>query len=159
LQILLVFNIAYDTSVRLLELQRVNLSGCYMIICYTGARPAELVDNERKPPKDGSLDELFGVKAVMPAESEAEPEAEPYKEMTDKDVQELEALLLREVVDRGRQKALCYEDILMMVVRHPVTGRAVVAMSIKFIFHKGCDNKPKPYVSPLTTRAAWASRY
>jgi hypothetical protein len=28
-------------------------------------------------------------------------------------------------------------------VRHPGTGDDVLAMSIKFIHHKGADNKPK----------------
>ena len=44
--------------------------------------------------------------------------------------------------------ALCYEDILLMVVRHPQTGEDVLAMSITFIHHKGADNKPKPYDPP-----------
>ncbi len=142
LRVILIFNIAYDTSIRPLELQRLNDSGCYMIICYTGVRPAELVHNERKPPKDGSLEELFGVKAVMAADRDAEADELP----DDPESRELCVLLLRETVKRDRVKALCYEDILMMVVRHPVTGRATLAMSIKFIHHKGCDNKPKPYV-------------
>lgn len=50
-----------------------------------------------------------------------------------------------ETTKRGRPKALCYEDILMMLVRHPVTGLPVLAMAIKFIHHKGADKKPKPY--------------
>lgn len=140
LRVILVFNIAYDTSVRPLELQRLNDSGCYMIICYTGVRPAELVHNERKPPKDGSLDELFGSKAVMGADDDADEEPD------DPDSTELCTLLLKETVRRDRVKALCYEDILMMIVRHPVTGRATLAMSIKFIHHKGCDNKPRPTI-------------
>lgn len=140
LRVILVFNIAYDTSIRPLELQRLNDSGCYMIICYTGVRPAELVHNERKPPKDGSLEELFGVKAVMGADDDADEEPK------DPDAAALCGLLLKETVRRDRVKALCYEDILMMVVRHPVTGRATLAMSIKFIHHKGCDNNPRPYV-------------
>jgi hypothetical protein len=140
LRVILVFNIAYDTSVRPLELQRLNDAGCYMLICYTGCRPAELVHNERKAPKDGSLQELFGSKAVMAADAD--------EDAKDPDSAELCMLLLKETVRRDRVKALCYEDILMMVVRHPVTGRTTLAMSIKFIHHKGCDNKPKPYVRP-----------
>ena len=65
----------------------------------------------------------------------------------------LSRLLLQETAQRGRPKALCYEDILLMIVRHPKTGRAIPAMAIKFVHHKGCDNKPKPYVTrslPLT---------
>jgi hypothetical protein len=46
-----------------------------------------------------------------------------------------------------RPKALCYEDIQMMIVRHPTTGRCMPAMAIKFVHHKGADNKPKPYIS------------
>lgn len=115
-----------------------------MTICYTGVRPAELVNNERKPPKDGSLGQLFGAKVVMSADGDAEADVD--EEAADDDSRRLHELLLRETVKRGRPKALCYEDILMMMVRHPVTGRATLAMSLKFIFHKGCDNKPKPYV-------------
>lgn len=137
---ILVFNIAYDTSVRPLELQRLYDSGCYKAMHYTGCRPAELVHNERKAPKDGSLQELFGSKAVMAADADDDEEPD------DPDSPELCTLLLNETVKRDRVKALCYEDILMMIVRHPVTGRATLAMSIKFIHHKGCDNKPKPYV-------------
>ncbi|KAI0410456.1 hypothetical protein F5X98DRAFT_368799 [Xylaria grammica] len=140
LRVILVFNIAYNTSVRPLGLQRLNDSGCYMIICYTGVRLAELVHNERKPPKDGSLDELLGVKAVMAADDDVD------KEPNDPDSAALCALLLKETVKRDRVNALCYEDIVMMVVRHPVTGRATLAMSIKFIHHKGCDNKPRPTI-------------
>ena len=103
------------------------------------------MDNERKKPKDGSLEELFGKKAVMSAER-AGGEVGEDKEEDEEDSSELGKLLLRETIGRDRPKALCYEDILMMIVRHPVTGRAIPAMSIKFVHHKGCDNKPKPYV-------------
>jgi hypothetical protein len=137
LRAILTFNIAYDTGIVPLELQRVNLSVCYMVLCYTGARPAELVNNERKRPKDGSVEELFGAKVIMSTEDE---------EATDESPSELAKLLHQETGGRDRPKALCYEDILMMIVRDPVTGRAIPAMSIKFIHHKGCDNKPKPYV-------------
>jgi hypothetical protein len=61
-----------------------------------------------------------------------------------------EDLLCQETLGRGRPKALCYEDILLMVVRHPETGRDVLAMAVKFIHHKGADNRPKPQVPPLT---------
>jgi hypothetical protein len=58
----------------------------------------------------------------------------------------VEAMLASKTIVRGRPKALYYEDILLMVVRHPVTGDDVLAMAVKFIYHKGADNKPKPYV-------------
>ncbi|ORY68698.1 FluG domain-containing protein [Pseudomassariella vexata] len=145
LRVILVYNIAYDTSIFPLELHRLNLSNCYQILCYTGARPAELVDNERKKPKDGSLEELFGTKAVMSAERPG-GEVEEEEDEDEDDSSEVGKLLLRETIGRDRPKALCYEDILLMIVRHPVTGRAVPAMSIKFVHHKGCDNKPKPTI-------------
>lgn len=65
----------------------------------------------------------------------------------DEDSRLLEELLSQETASRGRQKALCYEDIQLMVVRHPETNVDILAMSIKFIHHNGADNKPKPYVT------------
>jgi hypothetical protein len=106
-----------------------------MTICYTGVCPAELVNNERKPPKDGSLGQLFGTKIVMSACA------------IDEDSKKLNELLIKETVKHGRPKALCYEDILMMIVCDPDTGRATPAMALKFIFHKGCDNRSKLYAS------------
>jgi hypothetical protein len=46
-------------------------------------------------------------------------------------------------------KALCYEDIILWVVRSPQKGgRDVLAMEVYLQHHKGVDNKPKPYVHP-----------
>jgi hypothetical protein len=80
-----------------------------------------------------------------------EPEAEDNDSRLSKE-------LSQETVARGRPKALCYEDILLMVVRHPQTGEDVLAMSIKFIHHKGADNKPKPYDPPLFSALANGAR-
>ena len=143
LKVILTFNIAFDTCTFGLELHRLNLAGCYKILCYTGARPAELVEGRRKKPKDGSIEELFGKKVVQSADTDDGSEDSP-----DEESQQLSELLLQEEnTKRDRPKALCYEDILLMLVRHPVTGDTVLAMAIKFIHHKGADNKPKPYVS------------
>lgn len=128
-----------------------------MILCYTGARPAELVNNERRRPKDGSVEELFGAKAIMSAEAEDEGMSDD-EEATDESSRELAALLYQETVRRERLKALCYEDILNMLVRYPVTRRVVPAMSIKFIYHKGSDNKPKPYVRCQSLGIVYANR-
>ncbi|KAF1738490.1 hypothetical protein CRV24_000416 [Beauveria bassiana] len=143
LRVILTFNIAYDTSVFSLGRHRIQLTGCYQLLCYTGARPAELVDNERKGPKDGSREILFGQKVIQEADSDGSADR-----MLDKQSKELNKMLLRETIKRGRPKALCYEDILLMLVRHPATGKPVLAMAIKFIHHKGADNKPKPCVLP-----------
>ncbi|KAL8398621.1 hypothetical protein RB596_005954 [Gaeumannomyces avenae] len=152
LRIILTFNIAYDTGVFPGERQRINLAGCYLIQCYTGARPAELVHNERPKPK--LVEELFGSKVVLPpsagqgegqGEWDDSDEAAPNKQSLPVD-----ELLSAETKGRGRPKALCYEDIQLMVVRHPVTGRATPAMAIKFVHHKGSDNRPKPTIFYFT---------
>ena len=117
------FNIAYDTGIFPLERHRLQLSACYLILACTGAWPAEVVDNE-KTKQFGHLGELFEPEAVEAGLDNGSRLSQ---------------------VARGRPKALCYEDILLMVVRHPQTGEDVLAMSIKFIHHKGADNKPKPY--------------
>ncbi len=66
LLLLLIFNIAYDTSVFPGETHRVQLARCYLFLAYTGARPAEIVDinNEKSKPKDGSWEELYGPEAI-----------------------------------------------------------------------------------------------
>lgn len=135
------FNIAYDTNAFALERHRIQLTGCYQLLCYTGVRPAELVDGQRKGPKDGSLEKLFGRKVVQ------DVEADVVSDAPDEETRHLDQLLLQETTKRGRPKALCYEDILLMLVRHPTTGATIPAMAIKFIHHKGADNKPKPFVS------------
>ncbi|KAK3177464.1 hypothetical protein K4F52_009755 [Lecanicillium sp. MT-2017a] len=139
LRVILTFNIAYDTSIFSLGRHRIQLGGCYQLLCYTGARPAELVDGERKGPKDGSQETLFGQKVVQEVEGDSSSD-----QSLDDESKELNKMLLQETTKRGRPKALCYEDILLMLVRHPATGKPVLAMAIKFIHHKGADNKPKP---------------
>lgn len=68
LLVLLTFNIAFDTSILPRELHRVNLPGCYLFLACTGCRPAEIVDNEPKKPKDGSWEEIYGPKAIHPSD-------------------------------------------------------------------------------------------
>lgn len=135
---LLIFNIAYDTAVFPTEGHRIQLAGCYIFLAYTGARPAEIVDNEPSKPKDGTWEELYGRKAIGNGADDGGDKA------ADENSQLLEAMLCQETLGRGRPKALCYEDVFLMVVRHPETGKDVLAMAVKFIHHKGADNKPKP---------------
>jgi hypothetical protein len=138
---LLAFNIGYDTKTFPAEGHRVQLAGCWILLACTGARPAEIVDSERKPPKDGSHEELWSHKLVEDAN-------EGDNNITDdNESRVLEKILCRETVGRGRPKALCYEDIKLMVVRHPETRQHVFCMAIKFIHHKGADKKPKPCVT------------
>lgn len=137
---LLNFNIGYDTKIFPAEGHRVQLAGCWILLACTGARPAEIVDHERKPPKDGSYEELWSQRL-------AEDANESDNKIADDDESRvLEKILCQETVGRGRPKALCYEDIKLMAVCHPETRQHVLCMAIKLIHHKGADNKPKPYV-------------
>lgn len=141
LLVLQTFNIAYDTGIFTLERQRVQLSGSYLILACTGARPAEVVDNEKNKPRDGSWEELWGGQASC---QDDDTEAKSADAVPDENSRLLEDILTQETEGRGRPKALCYEDVSLMVVRHPVTNQDVHAMAIKFIHHKGSDSKPKP---------------
>ncbi|KAL2260202.1 hypothetical protein VTK26DRAFT_5876 [Humicola hyalothermophila] len=143
LLVLLTFNIKYDTGIFPSERHRLNLLGCYFGLAFTGARPAEFVDGERNGDKDGCLEELFPryVARSPPYDKDIAPDK--YSGL-------LEEIILQECKSYGRLKALCYEDILLMVVCYPETGEDVLAISIKFVHYKGADNKPKPTISFFT---------
>ncbi|KAF9784253.1 hypothetical protein IL306_007721 [Fusarium sp. DS 682] len=133
-----------------------NVSTCpgsYLILGCTGARPAEVVDNEKNKPKDGSWEDLWGpnpIEKMKPREDKKSDDKVP-DQLPGKNSTLLEEMLMQETEGRGRPKALCYEDILLMVVRPPETGKDALAMTIKFIHHKGSDNKPKPTIFFFTT--------
>ncbi|CAJ2510565.1 Uu.00g095340.m01.CDS01 [Anthostomella pinea] len=123
---ILTFNIAYDLAIQPLKRQRVQLSGCYQLLCYTGVRPAELVCNERKKPKDGTVEEIFGVNGVLSictdsrlinSTRQGELDKSEVKEITDDGEGEVGVSKNRgeQQVERGRPKALCYEDILLII--------------------------------------------
>lgn len=95
------------------------------------------MDGERKSGKDGCLEELFPRYAATGSTSSNEDKA------PDKHSRLLEEMISQEYEGRIRPKALCYEDILLIVVRYPETGEDGLAMSIKFAHHKGADNKLK----------------
>jgi hypothetical protein len=98
----LTFNIAYDTTIFPGERHRINLAGCYQLLCYTGARLAELVDGERQKPKDGPIQESFGQNAVqLSASASSEEQEAPADEQS----KVLNGLLCQETVGRGRPKA------------------------------------------------------
>ncbi|PTB34918.1 hypothetical protein M441DRAFT_154576 [Trichoderma asperellum CBS 433.97] len=137
LRVLLTFNIAYDNGGLGLGRLRLQLTACYQLLCYTGVRPGELVDAQRKMPTDGSFEELFDSEAIQSANN---------NDVMDKVSIKVNQLLLQEPVNRDRPKALCYEDILFTIVRHPVTQQVAPAMAIKFVNHKGADKRPKPTI-------------
>ena len=132
---LLTFNIKYDTGIFSWEGHRLQLAGCYLGLAFTGARPAEFVDREKRS-DDGECQEIF--QKVMKNIPDYEGEA------PDKHSRLLEDMISQEYEDRGRPKALCYEDIVLMIVRRPETGEDVLVMYIRLTHHKGMDNKPKP---------------
>lgn len=109
---LLNFNIGYDINTVCVEGHCVQLAGCWILLASTGARPAEIVDNERTPPKDGSHQELWSLRNTEDANEDDDKLAD------DDESRILERLLCQETVGRGRLKALCYEDIKLMVVHH-----------------------------------------
>ncbi|RYO87789.1 hypothetical protein DL766_004613 [Monosporascus sp. MC13-8B] len=139
LLVLLTFNIKYDTGIFRSEKHRIYLPGCYLGLAFTGARPAEFVDGERKSGKDGCLEELFPQHAPRSTPSDED-------EATDENPRLLAEMILQECESCGRPKALCYEDMQLMVVRHPETGEDVLAMSIRLAHHKGENNKPQPTI-------------
>ncbi|KAM4059771.1 FluG domain-containing protein [Hirsutella rhossiliensis] len=59
LLVLQTFNIAYDEGVFPSERHRIYLSGCYLLLAFTGARPGEIVDNEKRRPNDGTYEDLY----------------------------------------------------------------------------------------------------
>ncbi|KAK4443297.1 hypothetical protein QBC34DRAFT_430912, partial [Podospora aff. communis PSN243] len=69
---LLTFNLAYNTGVFPLEAHRIQLSSAYLALTYTGARPAEIVDNEKSKPKDGSWEEIFGSNLIDDPDEKAQ---------------------------------------------------------------------------------------
>ena len=74
------------------------------------------MDGEKKSGRDGCWEELFGPRADS---SSSDGEA------LDDSARVFEDILSQETVNRGRPKALCYEHIMLMVVRHPETGEDV----------------------------------
>ncbi|KAL2168399.1 hypothetical protein VTG60DRAFT_7312 [Thermothelomyces hinnuleus] len=68
------------------------------------ARPAEFVDGERGSGKNGCLEELF---PQMSIDEDKAP---------DEDSRILTNLISQETTGRRHLKALCYEDVLLMVI-------------------------------------------
>jgi len=58
----------------------------------------------------------------------------------------LSDMLSQAVRNHRRPKALCYEDLLLVAIRHPETGRDVLVMAVKLVHHKGKDRKPRPTI-------------
>ncbi|KAI0033819.1 hypothetical protein K488DRAFT_46827, partial [Vararia minispora EC-137] len=127
---MLIHAISYDKRILGDERLQLSILSCYLVLGYTGCRPAEIVDGEKKVPTDPRWKELFESRNLLQMEAASDPEFED---------------------DLPRQSprppnALCYEDITLFVCRHPETGEDCLGMAIKFTHHKGHDNKLKPTV-------------
>ena len=55
----------------------------------------------------------------------------------------MEKIILQEHKGRGCLKALCYKDIILMVVYYLETSKDVLAIYIRLVYYKGIDNKLK----------------
>ncbi|KAJ6627794.1 hypothetical protein B0H10DRAFT_2209916 [Mycena sp. CBHHK59/15] len=113
-----------------------------------------------------SADVLMFHKTTVVPRFRLSPPAARIKTVTDSG--DLLALLLFNVAYDGRlfpserrrlDLAACYLILaytgyrlaeILVVVRHPETGRDTLTMSIKFAHHKGTDNKPKPTIFYFT---------
>lgn len=134
---------AYDTTVLPRETLRLQLAGSYQVSCYTGAQPADLVDNKEEKIRDGPIKTLSGNTAVhsaTPGRGQDDPSG-----ALDPDRNVLDDFFLQEPAEHGQPKALCYEDIQMMIMRHPDTKRCIPAMTMKLTnHHRGGNNKAGP---------------
>lgn len=125
---MLIHNIAHDKHILPNERVRLVVAACYLVLGYTGCRPAEIVDGEKKQPLDPRWNELFDSHNLLQPNVASDPE--------------LDDDLPRQTP--RRPNALCYEDITLFVCRHPDTGEHCLGMAIKFTHHKGHDGKLKP---------------
>lgn len=87
------------------------------------------------------LEAIFGVRAIGMGNGAEGKEGDTAVDEVSK---EIETLLLTETTGRERCKALCYEGVLIMIVRHPIADRDVLTIQVMFVHHKGAENMPKP---------------
>lgn len=105
------------------------------MLSYIGCRPTELVDATKSSTiSSDSAD--YNDDPVNPTETSG---TRSNSFNYNNDLNSDDTLVL------GRCKALCYKDILLMVVRNPEGGeRDVLAMEVTMAHHKGADRRPKP---------------
>jgi hypothetical protein len=80
-----------------------QLSVCYLILAYTGARQAEIVKAKKRNRKTGSYGQLFGPKIIAGISRDDSSNVAP-----DVEAGLLEKLISQEIINWGRLKALCY---------------------------------------------------
>jgi len=58
--------VAYHYRIFPSERQRLDVAACYLVLAYTGYRPAEVVDGEKSVPTDGNYERLSGSDDSLP---------------------------------------------------------------------------------------------
>jgi|SRR5579862_9455503 len=115
---------ARDTSSFPTERQRVQLPMILITAAYTASRPQELVDAGRKKKMPDRMKEGY----------------EPWDGLGDSDYDDN-----RLEDEEKRCKALCYEDICLMLLRNPDHRDCdVLIMEVQMSHHNGAERKLKP---------------
>ena len=117
---ILTFNIAYDSGIFIQKRYRIQISGLYLLLAYTGCCVGELY-HELFPFKGGP-------DAVLPSLEGQNMDDDDDDSPLSKQDQILDEIPWQETVGRGRLRALCYEDVQLMAVRHSKTSRDTLAM-------------------------------
>lgn len=154
---------ARDTSIFPTEDQRLSFATIMLLLIYTGCRPAELVDAQRK---NANASGQVGEKATSRKQKDADDNwdsgyesmdepgdgnpvydrPDPWTNLHDPDYNDVHEDNAEDLV--RTYKALCYEDVRLWIVKNPTSDeRDLLAMEITLSHHKGADRKPKPSVS------------
>jgi hypothetical protein len=114
------------------ERQRVQLAVIMLFAAFTASRPGELVDGSRKRGRRKAANQRAKTEGGIQL---------PWNDIDNDDFDEI----TNTEPDGYRPKALCYEDVSVVLLPNPKDGtRNVLAMEIRLANHKGSDNKPKP---------------
>jgi hypothetical protein len=140
LLLMLTHHWAYDISTFPVERHRIQFGLILLMLSYTGCRPAELVDATKTSAASSDSTDCDGdlFDAAKTSGTGSDNIACDDTLSGDRAMKGVAGVL-------GRCKALCYEDISLMVVRDPEGGeRDVLAMEVTMAHHKGADRRPKP---------------
>jgi hypothetical protein len=112
--------------------KRAQLAVIMLFAAFTASRPGELVDESRKRGRR------------KPANQRAKTEIGvqvPWNDIDNDDFDEI-----TNIEPEGyRPKALCHEDVSVVLLPNPKDGtRNVLATEIRLAHHKGSDNRPNP---------------
>jgi Protein of unknown function (DUF3435) len=124
LQLALLHHWALDTSTFPDERQRVQLALIMLVAAFTGCRPGELVDAAKN-------------------REVAFQSQDPWNNPQDLDY--VETSMEQPGRKAERTRAICYEDIRLMLLRNMEEGgRDILALEITLAHHKGMDRQLQP---------------